>query len=475
MEYFSNSADTESFDYDELGNRLTSTSRGGTLPQNYSVNDANNQYNSIDGTALAYDAAGNLIEDNRGYSYKWDHENHLIAVYKNNGVTQVVEYVYDALGRRVRKVLYNNGNPGLKYDYNYNGWQLLTEVIGAGLINLERDYAYGNHLYEVVLQHQRNNNGSLYFVHDHLNSPAAIISDYNNGSYWSAGDIVERYEFDAYGKRHSFNADYTPKTETNYTNVGFTGQRYDLLDYNAPTSTYGLTLNYYKNRWYSPDMGRFLSNDPLGVVPEGYMNGFSPVGQYKDGVNIYQYVGSSPVFLVDIYGLVEGDPTSPYNLGDYNARTRKDKDLAKLDKICEQHACPCAGCMSVSQCKREARKLLDSYRRGVKDYVKSRKDEYIKCDEYADSVDDLHLTTNTSCWKTKRGLWQLNVWGDKYAHTYAGLFHACNDSDCSDANLDPWNLGNYFGKGPAVKSGSCKGKVNVLGVSSDRDWVYDTD
>ncbi|MGB4923379.1 MAG: RHS repeat-associated core domain-containing protein, partial [Candidatus Nitrotoga sp.] len=55
---------------------------------------------------------------------------------------------------------------------------------------------------------------------------------------------------------------------------GYTGQQYIA----------GLGLYYYKARWYSPTMGRFLETDPIG---------------YGDGVNWYAYVGNNPVNLVD--------------------------------------------------------------------------------------------------------------------------------------------------------------------------------
>jgi RHS repeat-associated protein len=74
---------------------------------------------------------------------------------------------------------------------------------------------------------------------------------------------------------------------------GYTGQQYIA----------GLGLYYYKARWYSPTMGRFLETDPIG---------------YGDGVNWYGYVGNNPVNRVDPSGLdftiVHGVPSSavPY-------------------------------------------------------------------------------------------------------------------------------------------------------------------
>jgi RHS repeat-associated protein len=47
-------------------------------------------------------------------------------------------------------------------------------------------------------------------------------------------------------------------------------------------------LSYYKNRVYSPTLGRFMQSDPIG---------------YGDGVNLYAYVGGDPINFSDPLGL----------------------------------------------------------------------------------------------------------------------------------------------------------------------------
>ena len=238
--------------------------------------------------------------------YSWDHENHLTTIQKTNTSGElelVAEYVYDALGRRVGFTEYRSGVARYVREFSYDGWRQLTEIVRFGTLELYRDYAYGNRLDEVLSSRYRHSIGSLYYLHDHLNSPAALVSDYDSGTSWSAGEIAQRYEYDAYGKRYVYDADYNEKTPSVINSIGFTGQRIDLLDYDTTTSTYKHSLCYYKNRWYSPDMGRFMSNDPLGVVPEGYRNRFSVVGQYKNGINVYMYGNCNSITYVDILGL----------------------------------------------------------------------------------------------------------------------------------------------------------------------------
>ena len=127
-----------------------------------------------------------------------------------------------------------------------------------------------------------------------------LVLGIKSGVYFlSVRDILERYEYDGYGKRTVLDVDFVAKSSFGgYTNVGFTGQRLDLLDNG------NLTMNYYKNRWYDTETGRFISHDPLGIVPEGYIKGFSPIGQYSHGTNIYQYVENIPVNKFDPFGLI---------------------------------------------------------------------------------------------------------------------------------------------------------------------------
>jgi len=121
-----------------------------------------------------------------------------------------------------------------------------------------------------------------YLTGDHLNSPAArLVFDDVTEQY----QIAERYEYDAYGKRSVLNADYSvPQTvPADITNIGFTGQRVESLD-NA-----NLELSYYKNRWYSPNQGRFLSHDQLG---------------YIDSMCLYLYVKNMPIDIIDEFGFL---------------------------------------------------------------------------------------------------------------------------------------------------------------------------
>jgi RHS repeat-associated protein len=62
----------------------------------------------------------------------------------------------------------------------------------------------------------------------------------------------------------------------------------------TPTSAGGGYV-YLRNRWYDPQTGRFLSQDPIGLA---------------GGVNLYAYAGNNPASYSDPFGLCK-DPSDP--------------------------------------------------------------------------------------------------------------------------------------------------------------------
>ncbi len=97
-----------------------------------------------------------------------------------------------------------------------------------------------------------------YYYHaNHLYSVAALTD--------SAKNVVERYRYDAYGQRIVLAADgVTTRAASSYNQqVGFTGRYLD-----KETGLY-----YFRARYYSGTLGRFIGRDPLG---------------YVDGANLYR-------------------------------------------------------------------------------------------------------------------------------------------------------------------------------------------
>uniref|UniRef100_UPI001B80340B RHS repeat domain-containing protein n=1 Tax=Desulfobulbus elongatus TaxID=53332 RepID=UPI001B80340B len=105
---------------------------------------------------------------------------------------------------------------------------------------------------------------SMYYYHtDHLGTPLRLTD--------SSGAVVWAADYQPFGR-----ANLLVNTVEN--NLRFPGQYFD-----AETG-----LHYNWHRYYDPDIGRYLSADPIGL---------------EAGINLYAYVNNDPVNWIDIWGL----------------------------------------------------------------------------------------------------------------------------------------------------------------------------
>ena len=109
-------------------------------------------------------------------------------------------------------------------------------------------------------------NGNYYFYHnDHLGTPQKMM-DTGGAVVWSA-------TYDAFGKAT------VDGSSTITGNLRFPGQYYDQET----------GLHYNRNRYYDPDVGMFISSDPIGF--------------WGNDINLYRYVWSNPLNWFDFDGL----------------------------------------------------------------------------------------------------------------------------------------------------------------------------
>ncbi|MCK5174239.1 MAG: hypothetical protein KAR47_12675 [Planctomycetes bacterium] len=244
-------SDNEQFTYDDLGNRLTLNNRADDDVV-YTHNNVN-EYTGIGGATPLYDAAGNLTRDAAGYTYHYDYENRITKVRKTNDTVDVAIYTYDALGRRIA-AQDSVGSATTHYYYD-DGQRVLLETDGSD--TNQRYFVFGNYIDEVLVMTD-NLSGTTedhYYGHDHLFSPVILFD--------VSGTVLERYEYDAYGKCAVLDADLTADADglSDHANPYlFTGRRLDTLDAGA------LENYYYRARYHDPDTGRFMQRDPLGKI-----------------------------------------------------------------------------------------------------------------------------------------------------------------------------------------------------------------
>jgi RHS repeat-associated protein len=214
--------------------------------------DLNNRQTSFNGGVLSYDANGNLISDGIN-TYVWNARDQLTQI--TQGGTTLSSYAYDALGRRTTKT----ESAGTPTKYLYDGADTVQETVG-GIAN---PILTGSGIDE---RYARNDvTGRTYFLTDALGSTIGLTDP--------TGAIRQLYSYDPYGKVAQTDS------SSGFTNpYQYTGREAD-----------GTGLYYYRARYYSPSMGRFISEDPLGLAA---------------GPNGYAYVGGDPVGHRDPSGLI---------------------------------------------------------------------------------------------------------------------------------------------------------------------------
>ena len=258
----SETVDTEQsvWQYDDVGN-WTSTNQNG-VSETRSVN-ADSEYNYITGMNPAHDANGNLVSDGtRNYVYDW--ANRLTEVW--SGGQKIAEYTYDATNRRISKLVAATAET---FTFVYNDGQVVEEYLNS---SLARTYTYGAYIDDPLMVEY---SGQRYFYLKDRRYSITGLTD-------ATGSIVETYEYSAFGRMTIYDAagqDITATGSTIGNPYGFTGRRLD-----AETG-----LWYYRNRMYSPVLGRFLQRDPAG---------------YVDGMNLYAYVQNNPIKYLDPEGLM---------------------------------------------------------------------------------------------------------------------------------------------------------------------------
>ncbi|OUS16318.1 hypothetical protein A9Q88_07365 [Gammaproteobacteria bacterium 50_400_T64] len=234
---------TQSHSYNPERNRLLSSS--GASTHNYSY-DNEGQTENVSGDS--------------NVDYHFDSAHRLVA-YNKGGQTS--HYHYDGIGNRLRAT--RNGST-TQYLYGAGG-NLLAEADSSGTIT--RYYIHGLGLMAFV-DAQSN---QLYVYHHDATGHTVAITDANQ-------NIVNKYAYSAYGK-------ILAKQEQISQPFTYVGQ-YGVM-------TEADNLYYMRARYYDAELGRFISEDPIG---------------FAGGINAYAYVGGNPIGAVDPSGLIEWTGTA---------------------------------------------------------------------------------------------------------------------------------------------------------------------
>jgi RHS repeat-associated protein len=193
----------------------------------------------LDGeTRFLHDNDGNLIQkiepDGGTWRYTWDGAGQLSRVTRPDGMT--VEFAYDALGRRVSKAV-----NGQTTSFVWDGNDLLHELRddGPAVTWLFEPDTFA--LMAKVEGHGSAAERRWGIVADHLGTPIAMTEE--------AGKLAWRAQLDAFGV-------YSTDVAKADCPWRWPGQYQD-----AETGLY-----YNRFRYYDPGQGRYVSQDPIGLL-----------------------------------------------------------------------------------------------------------------------------------------------------------------------------------------------------------------
>ncbi len=231
------------------------------------------EYNGIEYT---YDALGNLIyrqlPNGENQYYQYDLENQLVRaeIKKPAGNTEIWTYAYDPFGRRLSKerqdkLAWTSTEPKRTH-FVWDGTRLLQEYTYKGSYT----YLYTDQdSYEPLAQVFHNNQDEAqylaYFHNDQVGIPREMTDIHGNLLWYG--------EYTAWGR--------LKKDERVYKNAH---QPFRLQNQYYDSET-GLHYNYF--RYYEPETGRFISQDPIGLF---------------GGDNLYQFAPNAQIWI-DYWGL----------------------------------------------------------------------------------------------------------------------------------------------------------------------------
>jgi RHS repeat-associated protein len=255
----SSPSESQNWSLDALGNWSSVTTNGTTQTR---TANAQNEITSISGaTTPGYDGNGNMTTDQNGNTLVYDAWNRLVA-YKSGGTT-LETMNNDGLGRRIVT------NAGSADDLYYSSdWQVLEEQTGG----LTQTQYVWNSVYVDAMVERTTGSGRLYVQQDADWNVTALVG--------TTGAVQERYVYDPYGQVTVLTPTWGSRSTSSYGWIYLhQGGRFDGV----------IGLYYFRNRDYSPALGRWIEVDPSGI----------------DGndTNLYLYLQDGTLTRVDPQGL----------------------------------------------------------------------------------------------------------------------------------------------------------------------------
>jgi len=178
-------------------------------------------------------------------------------------VLSEVNFVYDALDRRIGKLVTANSPQPTAHIFFYDGDHIWRERKTADSPLPTVYFLFGDRIDQLLARH-RSDDGLAFYLTDRMGSVRAIAD--------TDGSVLSQTEYSSFGKIIS---QTNPEKADQF---GFTGRKFD-----PETDLY-----YYRARYYDPGLGRFISEDPIGFG--------------SSQANLTAYVNNNPLAFLDPSG-----------------------------------------------------------------------------------------------------------------------------------------------------------------------------
>ncbi|WP_408588576.1 RHS repeat-associated core domain-containing protein [Paraburkholderia bannensis] len=270
---------SEVFRWDAAANLVSGDHPGGYVEHN--------RLRMFEDKRFEYDAYGRLSRKLSGHgptkeqTFEYDDWHQLKTVVTKDRLNlSTTHFEYDAFGRRIRKL---NGSYA-STDFLWDGMRLVQETYHdrRGVEALTYLYEPDSYVPLARIDHAAPaaNDASggaardaVYYFHNDVSGMPEELTD-------AEGDLVWQARYKVWG--NAVQEEWIERKAPRPQNLRYQGQYLDRET----------GLHYNTFRFYDPDVGRFINQDPIGL------NG---------GLNLYQYA-PNPVLWVDPWGLASYDP-----------------------------------------------------------------------------------------------------------------------------------------------------------------------
>lgn len=251
------------FYYDSAGNlrQQTESVAGATLTAGHNLG---NRISSWGSTSYQHDADGNRTSKTVGgvtTTYVWSADGRLTSV--TSGST-TLRYDYNAAGRPVRRTR----NWAEDRYFLWDGDHLMAELNASSQRVAEYVYGPGVDNPVAIVTGPTTIAATRYLQEDRLGN---VVGVFNTG-------LAQTLQYDVRGRTEAITGTLADTNRLRWKGLMWEGD---------------VTQMYYaRNRWYDPETGRFITEDPIGLA---------------GGSNLYTFASNNPITGFDPFGL-EDEP-----------------------------------------------------------------------------------------------------------------------------------------------------------------------